>query len=317
MEVKKLGRLTEEMKERIRKSYRESPSYTKVAKDLGLNWRTVRNHVKHIPVEEQPAEEVVDVAPQAYKLFRSGKSPLDVAIILGLRSPEVEEFYSEYWRLRRQYRLWEIYQELCDSNYLRDFLELYRIMKNKWFEPKWFVEHLEDVRNIHEVRHRLEVSWSSLKSTEEDIQAKTQRSRELDIVVSSREELAAEAENLQRLVAGFRQDGAISLAGQVAEAKARAIFKDKESLFTLVLFSVVEAMKKDESAVWALLYPSRVAELRSLSSLITGKRPPSTDEDLERLARIGVEKLNQLLKATVHESIHTLALEHQAENKAI
>jgi len=114
----------------------------------------------------------------------------------------------------------------------------------------------------------------------------------------------------------LRQDGAILQAGELAETKARAIFKDKDLLLSIALHSMVEAMKKDEGLTWALLYPN-MAQVRTLGSLMNGERPTSTDEDVERLAQVGAEIFDQLLKKVVQQSVDTAAFEHPSENKQI
>ena len=50
-------------------------------------------------------------ATQAYKLFSEGKTPVEVAIQLNLSEKEATRFYTEYWRLKRLYSLYHIYQE--------------------------------------------------------------------------------------------------------------------------------------------------------------------------------------------------------------
>jgi DNA-binding CsgD family transcriptional regulator len=50
-------------------------------------------------------------ATQAYKLFSEGKTPVDVAIQLSLSEKEATRYYTEYWRLKRLYGLYHIYQE--------------------------------------------------------------------------------------------------------------------------------------------------------------------------------------------------------------
>ena len=50
-------------------------------------------------------------ATQAYKLFSEGKTPVEVAIQLGLSEKEATRYYIGYWRLKRIYGLYQIYQE--------------------------------------------------------------------------------------------------------------------------------------------------------------------------------------------------------------
>ena len=48
---------------------------------------------------------------QAYKLFSEGRKPVDVAIQLGLSEKKATRYYTEYWKLKRLYNLYQIYQE--------------------------------------------------------------------------------------------------------------------------------------------------------------------------------------------------------------
>jgi len=52
-------------------------------------------------------------ATQAYKLFREGKKPAEVATQLSLSEKEATRYYTEYWKLKRLYSLYHICQ---DSN---------------------------------------------------------------------------------------------------------------------------------------------------------------------------------------------------------
>jgi vacuolar-type H+-ATPase catalytic subunit A/Vma1 len=62
---------------------------------------------------------------KAYKMFDEGKNPLEVAAELNILGPQVQQFYVEYWNLRRMHKLFTIYQELQDS--IGYFLKLYRL----------------------------------------------------------------------------------------------------------------------------------------------------------------------------------------------
>jgi hypothetical protein len=48
---------------------------------------------------------------QAYKVFSEGKKPVEAAIQLNLSEKEDTRFYTEFWKLKRQYSLYQIYQE--------------------------------------------------------------------------------------------------------------------------------------------------------------------------------------------------------------
>jgi hypothetical protein len=52
---------------------------------------------------------------KAYKLFEEGKKPLEVTAELNLPGPQVQQYYVEYWNLRKMHRLVDIYPEIQDS----------------------------------------------------------------------------------------------------------------------------------------------------------------------------------------------------------
>jgi hypothetical protein len=70
-------------------------------------------------------------ATQDYKLFDEGKKPIEVAIELGLREGQVNKFFREFWKLKRQYRLYEIYPQIEPC--LASFLKLYKTLNVEWF----------------------------------------------------------------------------------------------------------------------------------------------------------------------------------------
>jgi hypothetical protein len=70
-----------------------------------------------------------EISAQAYQLFSEGKTPVEVAVVLNLRAPEVTRLYREYWELKRLHTLNSVY-EATDGK-LWPFLKLYRLMKEK------------------------------------------------------------------------------------------------------------------------------------------------------------------------------------------
>jgi hypothetical protein len=79
-------------------------------------------------------------ATQAYKLFSEGKKPVEIAIQLNLSEKEATRFYTEYWRLKRLYSLYHIYQE--SKGNLSYILKLCRLAKRHGITAdniEWFV----------------------------------------------------------------------------------------------------------------------------------------------------------------------------------
>jgi hypothetical protein len=67
-----------------------------------------------------------------------------VAIELNLREGQVNKFFREFWKLKRQYRLYELYQQI--EPYLPSFLKLHKALKKRGLNPnnvEWFAEAIE------------------------------------------------------------------------------------------------------------------------------------------------------------------------------
>ena len=83
-------------------------------------------------------------ATQAYKLFSEGKKPVEIAIQLNLSEKEATRFYTEYWRLKRLYSLYHIYQE--SKGNLSYILKLCRLAKRQGITAdniEWFVNMVD------------------------------------------------------------------------------------------------------------------------------------------------------------------------------
>jgi hypothetical protein len=71
----------------------------------------------------------IEKTTQAYRLFSEGKTPVEVAIQLSLSEKEATRFYTEYWRLKHLYNLYQIYKESKgDLSYI---LKLCRLAKRQ------------------------------------------------------------------------------------------------------------------------------------------------------------------------------------------
>jgi hypothetical protein len=119
--------------------------------------------------EKETSKEQADKvtkSTQAYKLFSEGKTPVQVAIVLNIREPEVTRFYVEYWKLRQIYSLNKIYEEIKDD--IGYFVRLYTLAKVARMDVEQVVKLLEIANNdLPLVEHKCE----RLKREVDDIEA--------------------------------------------------------------------------------------------------------------------------------------------------
>ena len=123
--------LTREEKERfVLDLYNQGKSTREIAEEVRMSFRdigAILNKAKEEKETSKEQAEKVSQSTQAYKLFSEGKSPVQVAIALNIREPEVARFYVEYWKLRQLYSLNKIYEEIKDD--IGYFVKLYRLAK--------------------------------------------------------------------------------------------------------------------------------------------------------------------------------------------
>ena len=119
-----------------------------IAKQAGLSFRDI-GAIKKKAEEEKEAKQgqaqQIFASTQAYKLFSEGKSPVQVAIALNIREPEVVKFYVEYWNLVQHYSLSRIYEEIKDD--IGYFVRLYRLAKVARMDAPSVIRLLEIANN--------------------------------------------------------------------------------------------------------------------------------------------------------------------------
>jgi hypothetical protein len=115
-------------------------------------------------------------ATQAYELFDKGNNPVEVAIQLGLSEKETSRHYKEFWRLKRLYKLYQIYTET--EHCLPSFLKLHKVLKKGGLNPKnveWFADAIETgVIKLPELHNQYESSKKLLQKEYQNIQNNVQ-----------------------------------------------------------------------------------------------------------------------------------------------
>lgn len=119
--------LTREEKEKlVLDLYNECKSMREIAQIVLMSFRDIgaiidKEEKEKETREGQSRQEILST--HAYKLFSDGKSPIQVAVALNLREPEVAMFYVEYWKLRQLHSLNWVYEQVKDN--IGYFVSLY------------------------------------------------------------------------------------------------------------------------------------------------------------------------------------------------
>ena len=120
--------------------YNEGKTYAEIAKEARISLRDIGPILKKSGTEQSLSD-----SSQAYLLFSEGKTPIQVAIKLGLKEPEVHEFYKQYWKLQQLYSLYQVHEHVKED--IWTFVELYRLIKAAGMDLKHVIRLLEIANN--------------------------------------------------------------------------------------------------------------------------------------------------------------------------
>ena len=90
--------------------YNQGKTYAEIAKEARISLRDIGPILK-----KSGTEQSLSNSSQAYQLFSEGKTPIQVAIKLGLKEPEVHELYRQYWKLQQLYSLYQVHEHVKED----------------------------------------------------------------------------------------------------------------------------------------------------------------------------------------------------------
>jgi hypothetical protein len=123
--------------------YNQDKTYRQIAKEAKICPRDIKIIVDK-KVKEIELSQSISVSSQAFSLFLQGKTPIQVAITLNLKEPEVHELYRQYLSLQQLHDLYQVYEKIKDG--IGPFVELYRLIEASCMDLK-HVRRLLEVAN--------------------------------------------------------------------------------------------------------------------------------------------------------------------------
>ena len=192
-------RITEERKKRVIDLYHNQEKTTREIAEIE---RISLHDISAILKEEEARQEEnkeQELSSKAYKLFSEGKTPVEVAIILNLREPEVTKLYREYLKLKGLHKFDFIYEEIGEDN-IEDFVEFCNQSKERGMGRMQMVKALaiadKELPYLEEKRELLKIENNDLESK------KQQSNNELhnlnDEIASSKELLKSYTSSCER-----------------------------------------------------------------------------------------------------------------------
>jgi hypothetical protein len=268
--------LTRQEKERlVLDLYNQGKSTREISEEARMSFRDIGAILNKAIEEKETSKEQAEKmsqSTQAYKLFSEGKSPVQVAIALNIREPEVAKFYVEYWKLVQLHSLNWVYEQVKDD--IRYFVKLYISAKVARMGVEQVVNLLKIANNdLPLVEHKCE----RLKREVDDLEANKHNSARIlqeisDQIATMRKTLdqyqlsckeqrleltkiQLQKVRLEGLVDNFQNndEGYIKIKN-TAEEKVISILSDRKMLLKLALLSLTESMRKDPDKFNAFIF---------------------------------------------------------------
>ena len=324
--------LTREERERfVLDLYNQGKNTREIAEEARMSFRDIGAILDKAEEEKKTNKEQaekVSHSTHAYKLFSEGKTPVQVAIALNIREPEVVKFYVEYWNLVQHHSLSRIYQEIKDD--IGYFVRLYRLAKVARMDVEQVVNLLKIANNdLPLVEHKCE----RLKREVDDLEASKENSardfqnltdqiiamgKRLDSIrleyekeLAQRDQIYQKNMKLEAAVRYFENnnEGYIKIIKTIEE-KVISILSDGKPLLRIALLSLTESIRKDPDKYSRLLYHNNTPSNADYNnqcyaaSYTYGQQPQNRSQDYTDMLKEEAEKLyNKLIKELVDESI--------------
>jgi DNA polymerase III delta prime subunit len=196
-------------------TYREIAELERMCpRDIG---RIVNKESKDIE-----SEQTMSKASKAYKMFRGGASPIDVAIALDLREPEVTKLYAESVKLGQIYDLNHIYQETKGNP--APLVKLYKYLRAEGLKAEDVVRIMVIANNdLPSVEYKCEAKKVELASLEEERQSRIRVIQDYDT------QIAALGKRFADTCLACQEEGDNLLALQQKRAKLEAFVRNFEN----------------------------------------------------------------------------------------
>jgi archaellum component FlaC len=286
------------------------------------------NGVKGDVVEHEQDRVIPNV--KAYKLFDEGKSPLEVAAELNLPGPQVQQYYGEFWNLRRMHRLVAIYPEIQDS--MGYYLKLLRLGKEKGVTPEQIMNLIQMADSIHKLQDKLqrlqrEVTDISTRKSEgqeelNDLHNEIINTKEkLDLVKKTfnikyegLKEACSQTQKLQDYVEQFKNGQDYEELESIVRSEVEKTLFDNRKLLQNALFSILLALRNQPDRYLIVdemeLTPFTTTILNGKSFRGSGRPPDLQGSEQfisERLLVVAGRIFSNLQKSIVDSTISTAA----------
>jgi DNA repair exonuclease SbcCD ATPase subunit len=249
----------DEKEKRVLELSEQDKSVRYIAQELHMSFASIGS-IRRRHLEEKEANSP-SVDTQVFTLLEQGKSPVEVAIDMNLRSEEVTRLCSEWWKLKGLHELSQVYEET--KNDISEFVGVYKFTKKEGYTPRQVVDaanHLHDLplltsrleqmnKEVQQLKVQRESDLGELHNIRNSLTAANQdlESIKIDICNGKEEieQLNHKKRHLERLVARTQTSAVYEKLRGIAEASARRLLQDNMMIMKAALGAVIQALKND------------------------------------------------------------------------
>ena len=259
--------------------YNQGKTIREIAKELRMSFRDIGAILKKEEKENERQKRQLEnniassgsdndqrdssSSTQAYKLFSQAKTPVEVAIELGLDEKQVTKYYREYWKLKGLHKLTIVYEEI--KNDIGYFLKLHRLAKASGMNTDSVVNLLSiannDLHAFEDKYKKQQQNMNHLESKELDasitlVDLKSQIQNANQVLYSCRLSCQKEVRKMFqlhrqniRLNALLRQfknsDENYLKIRYAAKQAAESVLSDSRQLLKFAVLSLIESLRAD------------------------------------------------------------------------
>lgn len=119
-----------EKEELVKQLYEEGKIIREIAKVVHMSFTDIAAIIRKVTggSKDSNNKPTLSKETEALKLFKKGRTAIEVAILLDASPDDAENWYMDYWRLMRQYHLALLYREI--KMHLPSFIRLYRLFRS-------------------------------------------------------------------------------------------------------------------------------------------------------------------------------------------
>ena len=242
-------------------------TYREITKEAGVSPNTIKTILNKAGLDQ-----TTSLSSRAFELYSQDKTPLDVAITLGLKSEEVLRYHQEYFMLLGCTEFTKVYLQIKDNpwayvNLVKlalnsemsdgEVIELLKIANGhlprvqlEYDRLKAELNSLEDEKsNSTEDYHRLCNEISGMKTTVDQLQLTISESKD------EKAKLELQKIRLQNFVKDFRDNNIeYNKVKQAIEGEVEYGLADRRRLLRMAIQSVIELLRLDPQKFHAFYY---------------------------------------------------------------